>query len=168
MQYGLSDAASEAVRQALGGGCRSGWGRLLSVTNAIEVGTLAGHMLGTLEGGRGSPPPIPMHPRGTPLNRQSDNELTWTPPPPALRSHHYLVKPSILVSRVLPAHGGGGGGVIYHKSLLFGGISEIDSFFSPDHFQLSNILCKACFRPSLCVFHPIWVFGRGMEDFVNT
>ena len=33
------DGASEAVRQAVGGGCQSGWGRLLSVTNAIEAGT---------------------------------------------------------------------------------------------------------------------------------
>ena len=31
--------ALEAVRQAFGGGCQSGWGRLLSVTNAIEAGT---------------------------------------------------------------------------------------------------------------------------------
>ena len=23
------------------------------------------------------------------------------------------------------------------------------------------MLCKACFRPSLCVFHPIWVWGGG-------
>ena len=30
---------SEAVGQAVGGGCQSGWGRLLSVTNAIEAGT---------------------------------------------------------------------------------------------------------------------------------
>ena len=29
----------EAFRQAVGGGCQSGWGRLLSVTNAIEAGT---------------------------------------------------------------------------------------------------------------------------------
>ena len=32
-------AAPEAVRQAVGGGCQSGWGRLLSVTTAIEAGT---------------------------------------------------------------------------------------------------------------------------------
>ena len=32
------ETASEAVRQAVGGGCQSGWGRLLSVTNAVEVG----------------------------------------------------------------------------------------------------------------------------------
>ena len=31
--------APEAVGQAVGGGCRSGWGRLLSVTSAIEHGT---------------------------------------------------------------------------------------------------------------------------------
>ena len=30
--------APKAVRQAVGGGCQSGWGRLLSVTNAIEAG----------------------------------------------------------------------------------------------------------------------------------
>ena len=33
------EGATEAVRKAVGGGCRSGWGRLLSVTNAIEAGT---------------------------------------------------------------------------------------------------------------------------------
>ena len=37
---GTSEAApEEAVGQAVGGGCQSGWGRLLSVTNAIEAGT---------------------------------------------------------------------------------------------------------------------------------
>ena len=36
---GTSEAALAAVRQAAGGGCQSGWGRLLSVTNAIEPGT---------------------------------------------------------------------------------------------------------------------------------
>ena len=33
------EGTSEAVRQAVGGGCQSGWGRLLSVTNAIEAAT---------------------------------------------------------------------------------------------------------------------------------
>ena len=33
------EGASEAVGQAVGGGCQSGWGRLLSVTNASEAGT---------------------------------------------------------------------------------------------------------------------------------
>ena len=36
---GASEAAPEAVRQAVGGGCQSGWGRLLSVTHAVEPGT---------------------------------------------------------------------------------------------------------------------------------
>ena len=35
---GTSEAVPAAVRQAVGGGCQSGWGRLLSVTNAIETG----------------------------------------------------------------------------------------------------------------------------------
>ena len=52
-----SEAAPAAVRRAAGG-CKSGWGRLLSVTNAIESGTcrqgtVAGHRLGALEGDRG-------------------------------------------------------------------------------------------------------------------
>ena len=43
-------------------GCQSGWGRLLSVTNAIEAGTchrgtVAGRRLGALEGGAPPPPP---------------------------------------------------------------------------------------------------------------
>ena len=33
------EGAPEAVRQAVGGGCQSGLGRLLSVTNAIEACT---------------------------------------------------------------------------------------------------------------------------------
>ena len=36
---GTSEAAPEAVRSAVGGGCRSGWGRFLSVTNAVEAGS---------------------------------------------------------------------------------------------------------------------------------
>ena len=36
---GTSEAAPESVGQAVGGGCQSGWGRLLSVTNAVEPGT---------------------------------------------------------------------------------------------------------------------------------
>ena len=55
--------ATEAVRQAVGGGCRSGWWWLLSVANAIEAaarGTVAGHRLGALDGGGGgTPPPLP-------------------------------------------------------------------------------------------------------------
>ena len=33
-----SEAVPETVGQAVGGGCQSGWGRLLSVTNAIKAG----------------------------------------------------------------------------------------------------------------------------------
>ena len=36
---GTSQVVPEAVRQAVGGGRQSGWGRLLSVTNAVEPGT---------------------------------------------------------------------------------------------------------------------------------
>ena len=36
---GTSEAAPAAVGQAVGGGCQSGWGRLLSVTNAGAAGT---------------------------------------------------------------------------------------------------------------------------------
>ena len=36
---GTSEAAQEAVGQANGRSCQSGWGRLLSVTNAIETCT---------------------------------------------------------------------------------------------------------------------------------
>ena len=37
--YIRREGTPEAFRQAVGGGCQSGWGRLLSVTNAIEAGT---------------------------------------------------------------------------------------------------------------------------------
>ena len=61
---GASQAAPAAVRQAVGGGCQSGWGRLLSVTNAVEAGAWrqgdSGWMwlcaAGDLRGDR--PPPI--------------------------------------------------------------------------------------------------------------
>ena len=39
IREGASEGAREAVRQAVGGGCQSGWGRLLSVTNDTETGT---------------------------------------------------------------------------------------------------------------------------------
>ena len=58
---GTSEAAPEAVRQAVGGGCQSGWGRLLSVTNAIEAGTCCQGGSGWAQAGRaavlrGTPP----------------------------------------------------------------------------------------------------------------
>ena len=34
---GTSEEGPEAIRQAVGGGCRSGWGPLLSVTNARHL-----------------------------------------------------------------------------------------------------------------------------------
>ena len=37
---GTREVASEAARQAVGGGCQSGWGRLPSATNAVEAGHL--------------------------------------------------------------------------------------------------------------------------------
>ena len=64
---GASAAVPEAVGQAVGGGCQSGWGRLLSVTNAVEAGAWGGQWLGIGWGpwrGGGVPPPLPMHPFG--------------------------------------------------------------------------------------------------------
>ena len=39
LKEGATEAAPEAGRQAVGGGCQSGWGRLLSVTKANDAGT---------------------------------------------------------------------------------------------------------------------------------
>ena len=64
---GASEAAMDAVRQAVGGGCQSGRGRLLAVTNAVEAGTWrqGDQWLGIgwapSRGGGGSPP-FQMHP----------------------------------------------------------------------------------------------------------
>ena len=51
----------------MAGGCQSGWGQLLSVTNAIEAGTcrqrdVAERRLGVLEGVEVTPPPIQFMP----------------------------------------------------------------------------------------------------------
>ena len=64
---GTSEAAPEAVRQAVGGGCQSGWGRLLSVTNAVELGTCGQGDTGWASSrgwGWGWPPPFECIPRG--------------------------------------------------------------------------------------------------------
>ena len=58
---GASEAVPEAVRQAVGGGCRSGWGGYCRLQMALRPalgvrGTLAGRRLGALEGGGGLPP----------------------------------------------------------------------------------------------------------------
>ena len=57
---GASEAAPEAVRQAVGGGCQSGWGRLhMPLRPALAVrGTVAEYRLDALEG---VPHPLPMH-----------------------------------------------------------------------------------------------------------
>ena len=54
-------AAPEAVGHAVGRSCQSGWGQLLSTTDAIEGGlaareTVTGHRLGALDGGGGGLP----------------------------------------------------------------------------------------------------------------
>ena len=63
---GASETAPEAVRQAVGGGCRSGWGRLLSVTNAVEAGTWRRGDSGWAQAGRpgGGVPPSQRIPWG--------------------------------------------------------------------------------------------------------
>ena len=55
-----SAEAQAGVRQAVGGGCRSGWGRLLSVTNAIEAGAWRswGQWLGVGLAPGAPPPPL--------------------------------------------------------------------------------------------------------------
>ena len=68
--------------------------------------------------------------------------------------------------------GGGTKGCRAHNLLMqFSGlssskmvISETEIFPHFDHPKGSNILCKACFGPSLCVFHPIWVGGGGTKE----
>ena len=63
---GTAEAAPEAARQAVGGDCQSGWGRLqmpLRLALAVRE-TVAGHKLGALEQVGGLPPPLLMHPLG--------------------------------------------------------------------------------------------------------
>ena len=63
---GTAYAAPEAITQAVVGGHQSGWGRLPSVTNAIEAGTCrqgdSGWAQAGRPGGGGVPPSRPMHP----------------------------------------------------------------------------------------------------------
>ena len=75
---GASEAAPAAVTQAVGGGCQSGWGRLLSVTNAVEAGTWrqgdSSQALARRHGESGGgypPPPIPTHPWSAAWHRGS-------------------------------------------------------------------------------------------------
>ena len=78
---GTPAGARESVRQAIGGGCQSGWGRLLPVTNAVWAGI--GRMgdsgwAGRPGGGGDAPPPLPMHPCPSPFCTQPRG--TDTPP----------------------------------------------------------------------------------------
>ena len=79
-----SEAAPEAVRQAVGGGCRSGWGRLLSVTYAIEPGTWSQGD----SGWGGGYPPIPMHPCAAPIAPHVGIHKTTIVHPPLLVHTH--------------------------------------------------------------------------------
>ena len=102
----IRERTSEAVRQAVGGGCQSGWGRLLSVTNAIEAGTCRQGDSGWALAGRpgASPPPsnAPLGPEpgtggesprvGTwrgrrPAGGVGDGLLYDAPPPPFPHPH---------------------------------------------------------------------------------
>ena len=60
---GALEAAPEAAKQALGGGCQSGWGRTNAILALAVRETVTGHRLGSLEGGAGYPP-LPMRPWG--------------------------------------------------------------------------------------------------------
>ena len=58
---GASEAAPEAMRQAVEGGCQSGWGGYCRLQMPLRLalgvrGTVAGHRLGALD-----PPSPPMH-----------------------------------------------------------------------------------------------------------
>ena len=52
----------EVVGQVVGGGCQSGWGRLLSVTSAMEAGTWRQGDSGWAPWRGGLPPPFPCIP----------------------------------------------------------------------------------------------------------
>ena len=62
---GASEAAPAAVREAVGGGCQSGWGGYCPLQMPLKPAlgirkTVAGHRLGALEGGGYLP--LPLHP----------------------------------------------------------------------------------------------------------
>ena len=67
--------------------------------------------------------------------------------------------------------GGGGGGTqwtgaqpacaVFHPGQLKNGSFWNLFFWYCDHSKWPAKLCKACFRPYLRVFNPIWVLGRG-------
>ena len=80
-----SGAAPGAVIQAVGGGCQSGWGRLLSVTNAVEAGTWcsgdSGWAYTWRSGGGRVPSPLAMHPSGGGGHTPPEGGRESRPPP---------------------------------------------------------------------------------------
>ena len=93
-----SERASEAapaVGQAVGGGCQSGWGRLLSVTNAVEAGTCrqgdSGWGWAWRPGGRGvTSPPSDASLVATPFGVTVRSALTSaTRPQPPVTANHF-------------------------------------------------------------------------------
>ena len=83
-------AAPEAVRkaeaaEAVGGGyCRL---QMPLKLEPVIRRTVAGHKLGTLEGGGGLPPPLPMHPEGWGGAPLCDIPSEVPPPPHAVYGH---------------------------------------------------------------------------------
>ena len=78
---GALEAAPEAVRQAVRGGCQSGWGRLLLVTNAVEAGTWRQGdsdwaQASPWRGGGGDPPPFQSLPAPLPPFQYFPGEIS--------------------------------------------------------------------------------------------
>ena len=79
-----SEAAPEAVRQAFGGGCESGWGQLLSVTKAIEARTWRQLSLKHWKGRKGggglggvTPPPPTVYSRSNTSRGEGVGMTPW-------------------------------------------------------------------------------------------
>ena len=70
----LPSPQREAVRQAVGGGCQIGWGRLLSVINPMEAGTWGQEDSGWAQAGRPG--------GGRFVHPSLPSPLTPSPPPP--------------------------------------------------------------------------------------
>ena len=93
---GTAEAAPAAVRQAVGGCRRSGWGPLLSVTlEALKLAhgvreTVAGHAPGALEGGGGGTSPssnVSLPPLPFVQATVNDQKLTEPAPARMARTH---------------------------------------------------------------------------------
>ena len=83
---GTSEAAPEAVRQAVGGGCLSGWGRLLSATNANRGWRLASWRQWLIVPSAVNPNHFGMH----------DSTLRWGLLQASLRFTHFRFRTSVL------------------------------------------------------------------------